>query len=397
MTHNKIILPTVIDPTPPTADDDSDAGYVLGTLWLASTTLYMLTNAAIGAAVWTTVGSGGGGGGVSSVGLSLPSAIFDISGSPVTSSGTLTATLDAQVKNKFFVGPITGSDAAPTFRVLDVADTKAVLASALDPGSNMAITDNGDGTFTFDATGGGGGGAGIDWTAVDSITGTTTLTSSIVGRVQKCSGTSADYTVTLPTSGLTAGDLTAIVMSKALTKLVTIDATSGHLLNGVRTRVMWANEVAILEWDGTDWYKIGGLFIPMACKLARSAGAGQSISGSTGTKILMADTVYDRGGLVPTFDDVIIRRLGNYSVIGHIRMSGFLTANRFSIEVDKNGSAEYVIEFTSSSSVPGGCISFTSTYAAGDDLSLAIYQDGTTATTNTTQRPFLSVTEIPSW
>lgn len=64
---------------------------------------------------------GGGGGSVSSVGLSLPN-IFSVSGSPVTSAGTLTATLASQSASRFFVGPTTGAAAAPTFRAIVAAD-----------------------------------------------------------------------------------------------------------------------------------------------------------------------------------------------------------------------------------------------------------------------------------
>lgn len=65
--------------------------------------------------------SGGGGGGVSSVGLSLPN-IFSVSGSPVTSSGTLTGTLAAQSANRIFAGPTTGAASTPAFRALVAAD-----------------------------------------------------------------------------------------------------------------------------------------------------------------------------------------------------------------------------------------------------------------------------------
>ena len=58
---------------------------------------------------------------VTSVGLSLPN-IFSVSGSPVTTSGTLTATLANQNANVVFAGPSTGSAAAPTFRSLVAAD-----------------------------------------------------------------------------------------------------------------------------------------------------------------------------------------------------------------------------------------------------------------------------------
>lgn len=58
---------------------------------------------------------------VTSVGLSLP-AIFSVSGSPVTGSGTLTGSLATQVANTVWAGPSTGVDAAPTFRALVAAD-----------------------------------------------------------------------------------------------------------------------------------------------------------------------------------------------------------------------------------------------------------------------------------
>ena len=64
-------------------------------------------------------------GALTSVGLSLPSSIFTVTGSPVTSSGTLTGSLKVQNANKVFAGPTTGADAAPTFRALVAADMPA--------------------------------------------------------------------------------------------------------------------------------------------------------------------------------------------------------------------------------------------------------------------------------
>jgi len=62
---------------------------------------------------------------VTSVGLSLP-AIFSVSGSPVTGSGTITATLANENANAVFAGPSSGSAAAPTFRTLTVVDLPIV-------------------------------------------------------------------------------------------------------------------------------------------------------------------------------------------------------------------------------------------------------------------------------
>jgi len=73
--------------------------------------------------------NGAAGGGVTSVGLSLP-AIFTVAGSPVTTSGTLSATLAAQTTNKVFIAP-NGSSGAPTFRALVLADLPAIPYSSV--------------------------------------------------------------------------------------------------------------------------------------------------------------------------------------------------------------------------------------------------------------------------
>jgi uncharacterized protein (TIGR02145 family) len=57
---------------------------------------------------------------VTSVGLSMP-AIFTVSGSPVTGSGTLSAALGSQSANLVFASP-NASAGAPTFRALTAAD-----------------------------------------------------------------------------------------------------------------------------------------------------------------------------------------------------------------------------------------------------------------------------------
>jgi hypothetical protein len=75
-------------------------------------------------------GGGGGGGGdgtVTSVGLSLPSQ-FTVTGSPVSTAGTLTATLAAQSANLVWAGPTTGAAAAPAFRSLVAGDIPPIPA-----------------------------------------------------------------------------------------------------------------------------------------------------------------------------------------------------------------------------------------------------------------------------
>lgn len=90
---------------------------------------------------------GTGSGSVTSVGLSLPSFIT-VSGSPVTTSGTLTGTLATQVANTVFGGPATGADAAPTFRALVSADLPLADATHIGAVSTTTQTFAGNKTFT---------------------------------------------------------------------------------------------------------------------------------------------------------------------------------------------------------------------------------------------------------
>lgn len=69
-----------------------------------------------------------GSGTVTSVGLSAPS-IFSVSGSPVTTSGTLALSLATQSAGLVWAGPVTGSAAAPTFRALVASDIPSVSTS----------------------------------------------------------------------------------------------------------------------------------------------------------------------------------------------------------------------------------------------------------------------------
>lgn len=73
--------------------------------------------------------SAGGSGTVTSVSLSAPS-IFGVSGSPITTSGTLTFSLNTQSANLVFAGPSSGSAAAPTFRALAASDLPTSGATA---------------------------------------------------------------------------------------------------------------------------------------------------------------------------------------------------------------------------------------------------------------------------
>lgn len=98
--------------------------------------------------------SGGGGGGtgtVTSVALSAP-AIFTVSGSPVTSSGTLSFTLAAQSANTVFAGPTSGAAGAPTFRALVAGDIPTLNQNTTGSAGSFTGSLSGDVTGTQSAT-----------------------------------------------------------------------------------------------------------------------------------------------------------------------------------------------------------------------------------------------------
>ncbi len=102
---------------------------VNGSIWPANAA-GILTNDGTGTLTWGTTGT------VSSVGLSLPT-LFTISGSPVTTSGTLTATLASQTANTIFAAP-NGSAGTPSFRTLVATDLPTVTIAKGGTGATTA-------------------------------------------------------------------------------------------------------------------------------------------------------------------------------------------------------------------------------------------------------------------
>lgn len=147
---------------------------------------------------------------VTSVAMTVP-GFLSVSGSPVTSTGTLAVTLANESANTVFAGPASGSASAPTFRALNVADetiaTQAISASAIDwsLGNVFTKTLGANTTFTFS----------------NQLSGQT--------LVVRLTNTASNYTVTWPTVKWAGG--TAPVM--------TIGATS---------------DVYTFVYDGTNTY-----------------------------------------------------------------------------------------------------------------------------------------------
>jgi hypothetical protein len=127
---------------------------------------------------------------VTSVGLSLPS-IFSVSGSPVTTSGTLTASLASQTAATVFAAP-SGSTGAPSFRTLVATDVPTLAVSKINSTATQRL-------FGRASAGSGAGeeislGAGLAWSG-----------SSIVSNVA-ASGTSGRVQLSNGSGGLTSNN-----------------------------------------------------------------------------------------------------------------------------------------------------------------------------------------------
>jgi hypothetical protein len=145
------------------------------------------------------------------------------------------------------------------------------------------------------------------------------------GRLNICSGTSADYTVTLPPAARWLNKFIALRMAPlaSLSKLVTIDGNGSETIDGDLTRIMWADESAVLISDGTNIQKIGGRSLPMYAGMIHASGA-QAISSSVSTKVNINASVTNNTGIMvdTTNKRINIKRKSSYQCTGFAVVCG---------------------------------------------------------------------------
>lgn len=140
---------------------------------------------------------------VTSVALTAPS-IFTVSGSPITSSGTLAIGLATEAANLVWAGPASGAATTPTFRALVVADIPALPYQA--PGNYITA-------LTGDAAASGPGSAAITLATVNSSPGT--FGSASASAVVTVNAKGLSTTVTATAIQITESQVTNLVSDLA--------------------------------------------------------------------------------------------------------------------------------------------------------------------------------------
>lgn len=123
--------PAYIGTQAPNSQPEGHPGNSKGELWLdqsgSSDTLKVYDGASWKVCVTYPEGT------VTSVNLSFPDGIYTVTDGPVTSSGSLTAALVEQNKNRVFAAPAS-QDGTPSFRLLDPSDIPGIPASKVVSG-----------------------------------------------------------------------------------------------------------------------------------------------------------------------------------------------------------------------------------------------------------------------
>jgi hypothetical protein len=236
------------------------------------------------------------------------------------------------------------------------------------------------------------------------ISAATTLTNSAFGKMHKVSGTSADYTITLPAASGNAGKIIGfrVLGASSASKLYTLDGNASETIDGATTRILWAEESALLLCDGSNWFKVAGKTRPMACQVIRNTNQA-SVSNITVTLIDLNNTDTDNTGAMADLanDRVNVKRAGTYLVTAGVAWNNFPANKLFQTRIHKNGSVLAVVKGSLAvAEYPDWFITLPLTLAAGDYLDLRCYQDTGASQTVYGDASFatgLSLLEAPSW
>ena len=296
------------------------------------------------------------GGTVTSVGLALPSTVFTVSGSPVTTAGTLTGAFNTQASTTVFAGPSTGSASAPIFRGLSPSDVPALAYVASSTSLLTTAPLAGGGTLSTGLTlsiptsssTADGYLSSTDWTTFNNKSNDNPLIAadqSIIIGTSTGSTTIAAQLLSTGSLQTVAGGLSIKLNGTTLTTVAAgigvniaapggLGVSSGLFVNGFRISAGVPGSPAIANawFDTTAIAFVGnfepapGLFGTFVCNLAKWVAA-TTVTASTSAQTFATDTVAFNAG----FLNIVRRQL---HVRLHITFSAASLANAFTFNVE---------------------------------------------------------------
>lgn len=213
----------------------------------------------------------------------------------------------------------------------------------LTAGDNITIT-NGPGTIMINATSGGGASDFLSNLTASEISVTTTATATI-DRMHVCTGTTSNYTVTLPAVSGNSGRLIGLRMAATMNKVVTIDGAASETIDGELSRLMLANETAVLLCDGATWTKLSGKTIPASAKMLKASNT--TVSDEVNTEISVGEVVQDSTGLMADVAGtrIVIVRTGQYNLVARLTADSIsIVAAQIRIYKNAGGGGEALID-----------------------------------------------------
>lgn len=285
--------------------------------------------------------------GVGSFGISVPSALLSVTGSPLTSSGVIDMALVSQAANVVFAGPASGAGGLPSYRLLAVADVPDIPESKVTNLVADLAAKAADSSVVHN-------------TGNETIAGTKTFSSPIAGSI---TGNAATAT--------TAAGLSASIAESQVTNLVSDlaakanDSAVVHLagsetITGAKTLTTpiakGASTTDVLRLQDASAASVGGFdkdgygFVEKATFLL---GVGQDLA--TGTNLTTVGAIASANG-----------KLVKCKVKAAVNGAG----GGFTFDLKKNGTSvlSAPIAVAASITTVSGSTSFTSTAVSEGDV-----------------------------
>jgi hypothetical protein len=214
--------------------------------------------------------------------MTVPSGVFTILGSPITSSGTLQVGLVNQLANTIWAGPTTGAESVPTFRALVSDDIPNLSASKITSGT-LGVDRGGTGATTLTGV--------VIGSGTSALSGVASTTPNQLLRVNSSGNGYEFYTPSFLTSITANAPLSYNSGTNTLSITLASSGVNGYL-------------------SGGDWVTFFGKQDPITLTTTGNNGAATFVGA---TLNIPEYTLAGLGGFVnpmTTIGDIIIARAG---------------------------------------------------------------------------------------